>query len=764
MRSFYALVKKDLKGYFDQPTGYVLLVIFVGVSSYIFFQTALENEEASLRPLFSLFPWMLAIFVAASTMRLVAEEQRDGTLEILLTQPIRAWSVLFSKLVAALLFVGTGVVLTIGIPIALETAGDLDRGAVVAQYLGTFLLTASLVSIGLFTSSLTRNQIVAFILGLTIILLALLLGNPLITDALPSATAILVQDLSPLTHFSGIIRGVLDLKDVLYFAALISTFLSATYLMLRAKSVSHRSPLYRNLQLGVGGLVIISVLVGWFGNSIGGRWDLTEKKIYTLSSASKKVLADLDDIVTLELFVSKDPPVETALVSRDVSDFIDDVAAASNGKVKVIRKYPDEDEDVARDAQDSRIQPVQITDRSRGEFQAKLAYLGLDMKYANKRGVLPFIPSLDGFEYQVISNIHRMTNKNPKVVGVLLVFNQQRGGTALRRFLGELREQHEVIMLAEDFNGHLDLEGVDVIVIPGASADMAPNARDDIDKFLVLGGDALFLLDPVQVVSGDSPGQLEGDFNVFSEAMYLEIFGVRAGNNIVFDLRANEPIPFSVPGRFGQVLMPYPYFVRPLTSDEPEAKKISGDVSPPVLPWASTIEVGNSYDSSADIEATPLLVTSRFAGIDDTYEDLSVRSPRLLQATEDDLDTRQIAVAIVGTRCPPREPRCVKDLDKPFRFIVSTDSDFLNDNILERYPNNLDLVMNWMDWLTQDDALATIRSKGVTVRNLLFTSDTQRYLVQYGNIVGVPALIAILGILRFVLRRNATRKVYAREG
>ena len=165
MRSFYALVKKDLKGYFDQPTGYVLLVIFVGVSSYIFFQTALENEEASLRPLFSLFPWMLAIFVAASTMRLVAEEQRDGTLEILLTQPIRAWSVLLSKLVAALLFVGTGVVLTIGIPIALETAGDLDRGAVVAQYLGTFLLTASLVSIGLFTSSLTRNQIVAFILG-----------------------------------------------------------------------------------------------------------------------------------------------------------------------------------------------------------------------------------------------------------------------------------------------------------------------------------------------------------------------------------------------------------------------------------------------------------------------------------------------------------------------------------------------------------------------------------------------------------------------
>jgi ABC-2 type transport system permease protein len=242
---------------------------------------------------------MLAVFVPASTMRLVAEEQRDGTLEILLTQPIMVWTILLAKFTAGLLFVGAGIAATVVIPLALQTAGDFDDGAIVAQYIGTFFLTASFVAVGLFTSSLTRNQIVAFIMGFIIIMLLMLAGSGLVTLAVPPAAAVLVQDLSPSTHFGGIARGVLDLRDVLYFVALISTFLSATYLMIRGKSVSRRSPLYRNLQLGVGGLVVVSVLIGWWGSSIGGRWDLTENQLFTLSDASAELLRDLDDIVVV---------------------------------------------------------------------------------------------------------------------------------------------------------------------------------------------------------------------------------------------------------------------------------------------------------------------------------------------------------------------------------------------------------------------------------------------------------------------------------
>jgi len=280
MRSLLTLVRKDLKGYFDQPTGYILLVVFIGVSSFLFFRQAFISEEASMRALFGILPWILAVFVPAATMRLIAEEQRDGTLEILVTQPVKSWVILLSKFLTGLIFVGVGILFTIGIPVALQTAGDLDMGAVAAQYIGSIFLTAAFVSIGLFTSSLTRNQIVSFILAIGIITVLMVMGLPLVTLALPSQVAVLIQGLSPLPHFELIARGVLDLRDVLYFVSIVSTFMSATFLTIRGKNVSHKSPLYRNLQIGTAALVMISLLIGWFGSSIQGRWDLTEPTFY----------------------------------------------------------------------------------------------------------------------------------------------------------------------------------------------------------------------------------------------------------------------------------------------------------------------------------------------------------------------------------------------------------------------------------------------------------------------------------------------------
>ena len=115
------------------------------------------------------------------------------------------------------------------------------------------------------------------------------MGLDQVADGLPAAASGPLQTLSPATHFDSIARGVIDLRDVLYFAALVSTMLSATYLMIRGKSLSHQSPQYRNLQVGVAALIVLSLLVGWFGSTIGGRLDLTEDKLFTLSPATKEI-------------------------------------------------------------------------------------------------------------------------------------------------------------------------------------------------------------------------------------------------------------------------------------------------------------------------------------------------------------------------------------------------------------------------------------------------------------------------------------------
>ena len=266
-----------------------------------------------------------------------------------------------------------GIAATVAIPLLLETAGDVDRGATVAQYLGSSLLTGSFIAIGLFTSGITRNQIVAFIIGVTANFFLLAIGLDTFLLAVPSSVAAVLQGLSPLTHFEKIARGVLDMRDMVYFLALILTFLSGAYFMLRRKTLSHRSPLYNNLQVGFVALVVLSLLTGWFGGAIHGRLDLTDEKLYTLSPSTEAILSDLDDVLTLHLYASKDLPTHVSLVRRDVGDFLEDLGAQSD-RVRVVHSFPDEDDDAEAWAQQIGIQPVEVQPRGGGgaSTQARL--------------------------------------------------------------------------------------------------------------------------------------------------------------------------------------------------------------------------------------------------------------------------------------------------------------------------------------------------------------------------------------------------------
>lgn len=756
MSSFVAVIKKDLKGYFDQPAGYILVVVFTGLISYLYFRGALGSGEATLLPLFQLLPWWLALFVAASTMRLIAEEQRDGTLEILLTQPLRVWTVLAAKFIVGLMFVGTGIVATLGIPLMMQTAGDFDWGAIIAQYMGTFLLTGSFVAIGLFASSLTRNQIVAFITALAIIMGLMLAGLPLVTIALPSSVAALVQDLSPLSHFSGIARGVLDLRDVLYFVSLISVFMSGTYLMIRGKSVSHRSPLYRNLQLGVGGLVVLSLLIGWFGRSIGGRWDLTEQELYTLSSATGRILEDLDDIVTFRLYSSKEPPIQLASMTRELNHVVEDIAARSDGKVRIVRVFPGEDEAAKSEADNNYIRERRFNIETQGELRLTSGYLGLAMTYANKKEVLSSIDSLEGIEYRIMANVYRMIQKTPKTVTFFWGHGEKRRDAALQSFRDALERHHRVDELEEA--PVLDLGMIDVLLVPGPTEVMDLYTRDQIHNLLSQGGKALILVDPVLVNSRD----LSAEYNQFSLADFLIEYGIDIQDNLVYDTQSNEQVTFA--SRSGSTVeLPYPYWVRVPISE----KKISGGVSSVVLPWASSIELTEPLEKSGVSEVTQLLVTRSTAGLDQEYRDLFPDSvPQDGQVPEEELGERIMAVAITGTRCAPTEPKCDKDPNKLYRMIVATDSDWISERMVadNAYSGHVELAVNWIDWLTQDDSLATVRAKGASARPLVFDSDMHRNLVQYGNIIGLPVLFILLGTLRYLVRRRVMGKVYSIEG
>ena len=755
MRSpFVALIKKDLKGYFDQPTGYILVIIFVVVLPYGFFQSAFLTLEASLRPLFAVdfiverpsLPWLLVFFVPAATMRLLAEEQRDGTLEILLTQPIRGWIVLIAKFLAGLVFVSTAILGTLGIPIALETAGDLDWGAVAAQYIGTLFLAASFVAIGLFTSSLTRNQIVSFVLGLSVTAVLMVIGLEQVSVTLPDRVSTLVQALSPLTHFSSIARGVIDLRDVLYFVALVSTFLSATFLMVRGRTLSHRSPQYRNLQLGVAGLIVLSLLIGWFGSSIGGRLDLTADKQFTLSAGTTRILSDLDDLLTVELYESDDPTPGVSLVARDVNDFLEDFAASSDGNVKLVSRSPDDDEEVAAKAQLAGVFPRQFSIAGQTEFQSKVLYLGLVMTYADRREVIPFIGTFDGFEYQLASLAYKMVPRDRKTVAFLTGSGEKSKDAQLRTFAGFLGQQYEVIEVEVVRDAPPELGDVDVLIIAGPTERVPDIARDALHSYLEGGGKAMVLIESVEIVAG--PRALP---NLNSFADFVTRYGIIVEDNLVFDLRSNDTVSFQT--QIGSILQPYPYWVLVPVVDE----KVAGEVQSAVLPWASSIGITES--EVGRLEIIPLLETTEFSAIDFNYGNVSFDSPVLGEVTEQNYVQSLVAVAV--TRA---ESAAGADGDGTgsFRLVVVADSDWVDDGVVSRTPQNLGLALNLVDWLAQEDALAAIRSKVVASRDLVFTS-THKDVARFANILGVPLGFVAIGLLRYTRRRGISLREYGHE-
>ena len=234
MRQVAPIFKKEFRSYFVSPIAYIVISIFLVVMGWFFFSTFFLFNQASLRNFFGLLPIMFAFVIPAVTMRLVSEELNMGTYEILLTMPVSFKEVVLAKFLAALAFVAAMLIPTLAYPVIISFLGDLDWGPVVGGYLGALFLGASFSAVGLFASSLTRNQIVAFIIGVAICFALVLIDK--ILFFLPSALLIVFEYLGADYHFENISKGILDSRDILYFLSLTFVSLYATHLVMEEKS------------------------------------------------------------------------------------------------------------------------------------------------------------------------------------------------------------------------------------------------------------------------------------------------------------------------------------------------------------------------------------------------------------------------------------------------------------------------------------------------------------------------------------------------
>jgi ABC-2 type transport system permease protein len=215
--------KKEMRSFFDSPIAYIVITIFLLITGWFFFSDLFLINQASMRNLFGIVPFIFMFFVPAVTMRLISEEKRSGTIEVLLTLPVKDHEIILGKFLAGLILICVAVVLTFVYTFTLSGLGDLDFGSVVAGYIGLIFLGATYLSVGMFTSSLTQNQIVAFITSFVIIFALFMLDKVLIF--MPGFLVSFLEYLSVDYHFSNIARGVIDSRDVIYYLSIIFLFL-----------------------------------------------------------------------------------------------------------------------------------------------------------------------------------------------------------------------------------------------------------------------------------------------------------------------------------------------------------------------------------------------------------------------------------------------------------------------------------------------------------------------------------------------------------
>ena len=737
MRPVWTVARRELRALLDHPMGYILLVVFVGVNNFLLFRSIETAGVATLRPMLSLLPWLLLFLVPAVTMRALAEDIRGGTLEIVLAQPITELELLLGKYLGQVLFLFLALALTVFVPIGLALGADLQVGVIVAQYIGAALLLAGLAAVGVWASSVTPNQITAFIAAVAVTFGLILVGLDPLLVGLPARLGALAASFGVLTHFESIARGLIDLRDVVYFVSLAGVFLALAYFALLRRKLAPTGATARRLRMGVALLVAGAVLASLAVQPVTLRLDLTPGGAYTLARGTKDLLGRLPDLVTVKLFASSELPPEIAYLRRDVDDLLRDYRSAGGGKLRLIARDPASDTAAAREARSLGIPPVQFNVMGQAQLTVKEGWLGIALQHAGESKVIPVVRQGDDLEYRLTSEIRALVQPARPAVGLYATTEQSAGAPSFEAMRAELSQAYtiEPVVLTDTtpFPGT-----VTTIVAIGTPDTLDAKQLERFNAFVDRGGSMLILTMGMQL--GGQQGIATGRRIGWNAV--LQRYGVAIRSDFVYDLMSNEHV--SMPSQLGRLLLPYPLWLRALST---KASPVNADLDMLFVPWGSSI----ALDSAPAGTAQPLFVTTAAGGVE---RDFAMIEPQR-QFRRDSLSQRVVAALVnplAGDSAPAGIPRG--------RLVLVGSENIANDRFARGAPSNLAFILNAVDWLAQDEALIAIRAKNRAPPPLAFTTPLKRGVARYGNLIGVPALVIGVGIARLWRRRRSTGQPY----
>jgi ABC-2 type transport system permease protein len=798
----WALFNRELNGFFNSLIAYVVIAVFliiVGLFVWVFpgeFNIP-DSGYANLDGFFVLAPFVFLFLIPAITMRFYADELRSGTYEMLITKPITDLQIVLAKYFAgvALVFVSLLPTLLFFFSLQLYAAPPgVDSGGVWGSYLGLFFLGMVFVAVGVFSSALTENQIVAFIIGL---LLSgfLFIGFEMMHSAkLFGSFDLFIRSLGLQAHYASMGRGVIDSRDILYFFGVIVLFLA-----LAKQAAGYRQ--YRRLQILPSISVLLFVIIV---NVAGSQWftrvDLTGDKRYTLTDATRNMLKELDDIVFFRVYLDGDLPAEFRRLRNDTREMLDEFSAWSEyieyEFISPSQAAGDEGQQLQeyyRRLTEKGLDPAQVQMRAGDGTSQRVVFPGTIISHKGKEIPLQLLKENLGvslvqalhnaslaLEYNLASAIMRLTTEEKQRIAFLSGHGELEAPhvSSARRAL-ETFYTVDRLVIGDNFE---NISKYRTLISAKPQMPFSEEEKFLLDQFLMQGGSMLWLVDPLfadmdSLVTADETFGIAMDINLDD---YFFRYGVRLNPVLLQDLNA-APIPVStgfVAGRPQINLLPW-YFYPVLTplSDHAVVNNLNV-IRTEFISSIDTVE-------ASGVKKSVLLQTSPRTRIMPVPARISLDI--LEQPVPEELYSgprQNVAVLLEGSFQSLYRNRIAPDVSLPEGFerrnqglpaamIVMSDGDLIRNQFdsdgrplplgYDRYTGqtfgNEDLMLNSVNYLTDDSGIISARVKDVRLRLLdRQRINDDRLTLQLMNTLLPVLLVMVFGVLRLLWRKRKHRR------
>ena len=822
----FTLFKKELASFFSSLIGYLTIIVFLiltGLMLWVFKSdfNILDYGFAGMDGLFVIGPFLYLFLIPAITMRMFAEEKKNGTMELLLTKPLSEMKLIWAKFLAGFVLVFISLLPTLVCYFSVVALGDpvgnIDTGSVVGSYIGMLLLGAAFVAIGLLASSITNNQIVAFILAALMSAFMHLGFEAIFRMGFLGDADLFVRSLGMSYHYESISRGVIDSRDVIYFASVIALFMMATRIVLQSRKWHgwrNKKDQRRGHWIELGAGVLIVIFVNVIGYYVFGRLDLTSEKRYTLSQSTKSLLKKIDEPVLYRVYLEGEFPADFKRLQNETKEMLNQFRAYNKNVQYEFVNPNDFDNQQERQVfyqklAQKGIQPTQIQVSTGNGVTTQVLIPAADVIYKGNETSIQLLQSqkyvdqtqllnnsIQSLEY-VLSNAIRALSQGQKPSVAFMRGHGELPLPNLSDMIGALYEYYnlDTVRMDENINSLTTRTAdpkdstayrfhnkYDLIIIAKPTKQFSDKDLYILDQYVMYGGKLMWLVDPLDadLDSLAHAGQAVATRLPLNIDEMLFTYGARINPDMVMDIRC-RPIPMTV-GMVGEKpqiqFQPWMYF--------PEIVPLAQHPTVRNLDLIKTDFVSSIDLIDNEVEKTVLLTTSEFSRVKNAPAIYDLNEAKI--EPDRRLFTRQnipVAVLLQGRFKSMFRNRLTPDfmeipamgyreISDSTSMIVISDGDVIknrfNFNDGTGYPlgydfytemmyANKELLLNCIDYLVGEEGAIASRSRDIKIRKLnvmKIKEEGTRYKLI--NILLPTSLIVLAGVVIIFVRRNKYRK------